>query len=68
LDIAGLRKIPHGDFFDLKGSADALLEEGAIALEVFVNPRAHCAEACESDADWFAHLKGEDYRRAPILL
>ena len=68
LDITGLGEIANGDFFDLEGRADALLEERAVALEVFVNPRAHRAEACESDADWFAHLKGEDYRRAAVFL
>ena len=58
LDITGLGEIANGDFFDLEGRADALLEEGGVALKIFVNPRAHGAEACESDADWFAHLKG----------
>jgi hypothetical protein len=51
VDVAGAGEIADSDFFDLDISPGALGDEGAVAVEVFVDARSDVAETGETDLD-----------------
>ena len=50
-DVAGAGEVADGDFFDLDISPGALGDEGAVAVEVFIDARSDVAETGETDLD-----------------
>ena len=51
VDVAGAGEIADSDFFDLDISPGALGDEGAVAVEVFVDSSSDVAETGETDLD-----------------